>query len=145
MQKSNLLSLDSAIEKIRSNFEIVSSEDVFLQNALGRCLSKPVISKINNPRFNVSSMDGYAINYNDYINLKSKNKSQNKEFIQLNVIGEASAGKPFLKKIKSSETVRIFTGAKLPKGSDTVVIQEDVKKSGVKNYISTNILSLIHI
>ena len=83
MQKSNLLSLDSAIEKIRSNFEIVSSEDVFLQNALGRCLSEPIISKINNPRFNVSSMDGYAINYNDYINLKNKNNSKNKEFIQV--------------------------------------------------------------
>ena len=139
MQKSNLLSLDSAIEKIRSNFEIVSSEDVFLQNALGRCLSEPVISKINNPRFNVSSMDGYAVNYNDYINLKNKNNGKSEEFIQLNVIGEASAGKPFIKEIKSSETVRIFTGAKLPKGSNTVIIQEDIKKSDVKNYISTNI------
>ena len=139
MQKSNLLSLDSAIEKIRSNFERISSEDVFLQNALGRCLSQPIISKINNPRFNVSSMDGYAVNYNDYINLKNKNNEKNNQFIHFNVIGEASAGKPFLKEIKSSEAVRIFTGAKLPKGSDSVIIQEDIKKSNVKNYISTNI------
>ena len=77
MQKSNLLSLDSAIEKIRSNFEIVSSEDVFLQNALGRCLSKPVISKINPPIFDtklifflkfLENIKNLCIKYPDKIN-----------------------------------------------------------------------------
>ncbi len=84
-------------------------------------------------------MDGYALNYADYKNLKNKVKEKNKELIKLNVVGEASAGKPFLKEIKSSETVRIFTGARLPKGSDTVIIQEDVKNSNNKKYISIEI------
>ena len=47
MQKSNLLSLDEAIRKIKLSFDKISSEDVFIQNALGRCLSKPVVSNID--------------------------------------------------------------------------------------------------
>ena len=69
MQKSNLLSLDEAIKKIKLSFDKISSEDVFIQNALGRCLSKPVVSNIDNPKYDVSSMDGYAVNSVSYTHL----------------------------------------------------------------------------
>ena len=96
MHRSKLLSLDEAIEKIKLNFTKISSEDIFLQSAVGRCLSEPVISKRDNPSFDVSSMDGYAINYNDYnvLSLKSKNN----DFVSLKIIGESSAGSPYIKK-----------------------------------------------
>ena len=118
---SDLLSLDEAISKIKSNFYKIGNEDIFLKDALGRCLAKPIISNIDNPKYDVSSMDGYAVNYNDFANIKDITIKKFK------IVGESSAGSPYSKKINSLETVRIFTGAKLPKGSNTIIIQENVK------------------
>ena len=131
MPQSDLLPLEQAIDKIKLYFNPISSEDVFLQDALGRCLAEPVISKLDNPKYNVSSMDGYAINYQKFIN--------NNDLTQLKIIGESAAGNPFKGKIGNNETVRIFTGAKIPDGCDTVIIQEDVNISPDKNFISTNV------
>ena len=135
MPASKLISLDVAIRNIKSNFKKISNEDVFLQNSLGRCLAKPIYSKIDNPKYDVSSMDGYAINFKDFTELNSKNNS--KKAINFKVIGESSAGNPFEKKIKNFEAVRIFTGAKVPRGCDVVIIQENVHPSSDQKYIST--------
>jgi len=135
MPASKLISLDVAIRNIKSNFKKISNEDVFLQNSLGRCLAKPIYSKIDNPKYDVSSMDGYAINFKDFNELNSKNNS--KKAINFKVIGESSAGNPFEKKIKNFEAVRIFTGAKVPRGCDVVIIQENVHTSSDQKYIST--------
>ena len=135
MPASNLISLDVAIRNIKSNFKKISNEDVFLQNSLGRCLAEPIYSKIDNPKYDVSSMDGYAINFKDFTELNSKNNS--KKAINFKVIGESSAGNPFEKKIKNFEAVRIFTGAKVPRGCDVVIIQENVHPSSDQKYIST--------
>ena len=142
MHRSKLLSLDEAIEKIKLNFIKISSEDIFLQSAVGRCLSEPIISKRDNPSFDVSSMDGYAINYNDYnvLSLKSKNN----DFVSLKIAGESSAGSPYRKKMKCGETIRIFTGAKLPLGSDSVIIQENVTNGKNDNYIITKAIVKKH-
>lgn len=136
MPQSDLLPLEQAIEKIKLYFNPISSEDVFLQDALGRCLAEPVISKLDNPKYNVSSMDGYAINYQKFIN--------NNGLTQLKIIGESAAGNPFKGKINNNETVRIFTGAKIPDGCDTVIIQEDVNISPDKKYISTSVEIVKH-
>ena len=135
MPASKLISLDVAIRNIKSNFKKISNEDVFLQNSLGRCLAEPIYSKIDNPKYDVSSMDGYAINFKDFNELNSKNNS--KKAINFKVIGESSAGNPFEKKIKNFEAVRIFTGAKVPRGCDVVIIQENVRTSSDQIYIST--------
>ena len=135
MPASKLISLDVAIRNIKSNFKKISNEDVFLQNSLGRCLAEPIYSKIDNPKYDVSSMDGYAINFKDFNELNSKNNS--KKAINFKVIGESSAGNPFEKKIKNFEAVRIFTGAKVPRGCDVVIIQENVHPSSDQKYIST--------
>ncbi len=127
--QSNLLSLDEAINKIKSSFQKISNEDIFLKDALGRCLAKPIISKIDNPKYDVSSMDGYAVNYKDFT------KTKDNIIRKFKIVGESSAGVPYSKKINAKETVRIFTGAKLPKGSNTVIIQEDVKVLKNKNFI----------
>ena len=70
--QSDLLSLDVAINKIKSNFQKISNEDIFLKDALGRCLAKPIISEIDNPKYDVSSMDGYAVDYKDFTNSKER-------------------------------------------------------------------------
>ena len=135
MPISKLISLDEAIEYIKSNFTKISNEDIFLQNALGRCLAQPIYSNIDNPKYDVSSMDGYAINYDDFIELDSRTQNNSKNIIKFRVNGESSAGNPFEKKIKAFESVRIFTGAKVPHGCDTVIIQENVQTSNNQKYI----------
>ena len=127
--QSDLLSLDEAINKMKSSFQKITNEDIFLKDALGRCLAKPIISETDNPKYDVSSMDGYAVNHRDFTKVKD---SRIKKF---KIVGESSAGVPFSKKINTQETVRIFTGAKLPKGSNTVIIQEDVKVVDNGNFI----------
>ena len=127
--QSDLLSLEEAINKIKSNFKQISNEEIFLKDALGRCLAKPIITEVDNPKYDVSSMDGYALNYKDFPNLKDG------IIRKFKIVGESSAGVPYLKKIDALETVRIFTGAKLPKGSNTVIIQEDVKVTKNGNFI----------
>ncbi len=127
--QSDLLSLDEAINKIKSNFQKIGNEDIFLKDALGRCLAKPIISDVDNPKYDVSSMDGYAINYKDYFDVRDD------KIKKFKVVGESSAGHPYSKKINSLEAVRIFTGAKLPKGSNTVIIQENTKVSKSGDYI----------
>jgi|TARA_B110000503_G_scaffold91114_1_gene137627 molybdopterin molybdotransferase len=85
-------------------------------------------------------MDGFAVNTNDYNNLKKKIKIDNKEFVSLKIIGESSAGTPYNKKINSGEAVQIYTGAKLPSGTDAVIIQENVTLIKKNSHIKTNVI-----
>ena len=75
--QSDLLSLDEAINKIKSSFQKISNEDIFLKDALGRCLAKPIISEIDNPKYDVSSMDGYAVNHKDFTKVKEQPRCDN--------------------------------------------------------------------
>ena len=114
MVNKKLLSVKEAINEIVKNLQVLQSEDIELTNALGRTNAKKIISKLNNPSQDVSSMDGYAVN--------SKNNFKNYK-----IIGESSAGNPFKKSVGDGETVQIFTGAHLPKGTDCVEIQENTE------------------
>jgi len=71
-------------------------------------------------------------------------KSKNNSFVSLKIIGESSAGFPYSKKLKCGETIRIFTGAKLPLGSDSVIIQENVTNGKNDNYIITKAIVKKH-
>ena len=94
----------------------LQNETLPIESCLGRVLSAKVESCVDNPPHNVSSMDGYAIN--------SRNNVKNRVF---RLVGMSAAGNPTNFKITSNEAVRIFTGAKLPEGSNTVIIQENVE------------------
>ena len=115
MTKS-LTSVEQATSIILKNIPTLSSHEEPIINAFGRTLSQPIISKRPNPPDNVSSMDGYAIRNDDLkIGIKT-----------FTIIDESIAGKKSIKTLKSGETIRIFTGASLPNGSDRIIIQEDV-------------------
>ena len=114
MLNKNLLSVEDAINKIVKTLKTLKDEDIKLTECLGRVSAKKIISQLNNPPTDVSSMDGYAI-------------SSEKIFKSYKVIGESSAGNPFKKSVNPKEAVQIFTGAYLPKGTNTVVIQENTK------------------
>ena len=95
---------------------IIEVETLPIRDALGRTLSKEIISPCNVPNHNNSAMDGFAFKYEDV------NKP-------LKVIGTAFAGKPFSGEILSGECIKIMTGAVIPAGADTVIMQERVEYS----------------
>lgn len=119
-----MISVNKAIKIILSQAKALPKEKISSDNSLGRILSKNIYAKINNPPENVSSMDGYAVKYS---NLKNLNKNP------IKVIGESSAGRPFINKIKDKECIRIFTGAVVPNSTNVILLQERVKI--INNYI----------
>jgi molybdopterin molybdotransferase len=92
-------------------------ESVPLARAFGRTLASDVAAKRTQPPRAVSAMDGYALRADDARSPGAR----------LTVIGESVAGRGFLGEVGPREAVRIFTGAPVPRGADTVVIQEDTK------------------
>jgi molybdopterin molybdotransferase len=96
-------------------------ERVDLHAALGRILAVDISSPINLPPERNAAMDGYAFCSTDLLQGRPHSLTQ---------IGTAWAGKPFLSPLKSGECVRIFTGAVLPDGTDSVVMQEQVQVTG---------------
>jgi molybdopterin molybdotransferase len=117
---SGPLSVEQAIARILEGAGPLPSEIIPLAEARGRVLAAPLSAKLTQPPFDASAMDGYAVRAADVANAPAT----------LTLIGEAAAGHPFDGKVGPGETVRIFTGAPVPEGADTVVIQENTERSG---------------
>lgn len=83
----------------------------------GRVLARDVVASRDQPPFDVSAMDGWAVRRGDLPGM-------------LTIIGESAAGAPFGGVLDSGQAVRIFTGAHIPQGADAVVIQEEASVSG---------------
>jgi len=97
---------------------VAGTEKVSLRCALGRVLARPLLSPSNVPAHRNSAMDGFALAGSD---LPASGTAE------LRVIGTAYAGTPFKRAVGAGQCVRIMTGAKMPDGADTVVIQEKVE------------------
>src|ERR1700674_2992589 len=115
-----MLSVAEARARILSAFAPLPAEQVALPQALGRVLAEPVHARLTQPPFAVSAMDGYAVRAADVARVPTS----------LKLVGYAPAGSAYDDKINPGEAVRIFTGAPLPQGADTIVIQEDTEASG---------------
>ncbi len=92
-------------------------ETVALERALGRTLARDLAAKRTQPPKAVSAMDGYAVRAADLAQLP----------VRLKPIGESTAGHGFAGFLGPKETVRIFTGAPVPDGCDTILIQENAR------------------
>ncbi len=99
---------------------VTETEALPIRESLGRVLAANILSPSNVPNYDNSAMDGYAFNAADI----------GGESIELKVIGSAFAGKAFVGGIQSGECVRIMTGGMMPKGADTVIMQERVNAEG---------------
>ncbi len=88
-----------------------------LARALGHWAGQPVTARRTQPDADLSAMDGYAIRFADLPG-------------PWTVIGESAAGRPFAGTASPGEAVRIFTGAMLPAGTDTVLVQEEAQREG---------------
>jgi len=116
------LSCEEALARILDSVApVAETESVPVAEALERVLAEEVVSTMNVPAHTNSAMDGYAIRGSDI---------PREDIGELLVIGTAFAGKPFNDSVQSGQCVRIMTGAPLPDGTDTVVIQEQVERVG---------------
>ncbi len=96
---------------------VAASETVTLGEASGRVLAVDLEARLTQPPFNASAMDGYALKAADAPDIGA----------ELLVVGSSAAGHAFDGTVGPGEAVRIFTGAPLPEGTDSVLIQEDAE------------------
>ena len=112
-----MIPVSEALERLFSLTAPLPAETVPLHRAVGRVLAEPVTARRDQPPFHASAMDGYGVT--EAIPGKT-----------LKVIGESAAGSSFEGPVGDGDAVRIFTGAPVPEGVTTVVIQEDVDRDG---------------
>jgi molybdopterin molybdotransferase len=99
---------------------IKDTETVNLKQATSRILAQNISSKLDFPYWDNSAMDGYAVRYEDAQTVTTN----------LVIIEEIATGKIPNKIIEKGQAARIFTGAMLPKGADTIIIQENTERQG---------------
>lgn len=112
----SFISLEEAIEILNNNVNNLDIEEVDLIDGLNRVISENIYAQINNPPFNKSAMDGYALISN---NTELSNR-------KLKVIDKVYAGGVCSSALNEDTAVRIMTGAPIPKGANAVIKQEDV-------------------
>lgn len=120
----SLLPVDDAVARIVADVTPLPAEDVPIGDADGRVLASDLAARRTQPPFAASAMDGYAVRATEAI-----------AGARLTVIGTAAAGRRFEGELAPGETVRIFTGAPVPEGADTILIQEDAEPVGDKTIV----------
>lgn len=116
--ENNQLSYEEALYRIEQAIcPLTASEQVPLRDALGRILAEEVVSRHPVPPYANSAMDGYAVSSADLSTTEPRT---------LACVGTSLAGKPYTSTVTPGHCVRIFTGAFVPPGVDTVIMQEHV-------------------
>ena len=122
MGDAKLLSVDDALARVLKDVSPLDDhEAVPLAQARGRTLARDLAAKRTQPPVAVSAMDGYALRAGDLPDANARVK----------LVGESAAGHGYDAALRSGETVRIFTGAPVPQGADTILLQEDASVDGV--------------
>lgn len=120
-ENPSVLRVDTAREAILAKLPVLGSQQkLALRDTLGLVLAEDIISPFNVPPYANSAMDGYALAGADLQNFPTK----------LRCVGQAFAGKPFAGNIQQGECIRIMTGAIVPDGCDTVIMQEQAEVDG---------------
>jgi molybdopterin molybdotransferase len=114
-----LLPVSEAKNRLLAHATPIEAVDtIALGEANGRVLAADLVARLTQPPFDASAMDGYALKASDAPAIGA----------ELTVIGTAAAGHAFEGTLNKGETVRIFTGAPVPEGADSILIQEDAEK-----------------
>jgi molybdopterin molybdotransferase len=111
-------------------------ETVTVRAALDRVLLKEVVAPFDVPAHDNSAMDGYALRAGD---LSAAAETR------LSVVGTALAGNAFSGMVGVGQAVRVMTGAVLPRGADTVVVQEIVRMDGDAIFVPCGVLMGQHV
>ena len=116
-----LLSIDEVERLINKRVTpVAETETVALMDARGRVLAANVVAPIDLPPFDNSAVDGYAVRHADL----------GKDETKLAIVDRLTAGRAAAHAVGPAEAIRIFTGAPMPAGADTVFMQEDVRIDG---------------
>jgi molybdopterin molybdotransferase len=124
MRAADWLSIEAALESMLSHVEAMPVETVALDDALGRTLAAPVISPVDQPPWDNSAMDGFAVHAAD-IDAASAGQP-----VRLRVVEEIHAGGFPSRVVGRGEATRIMTGAPVPAGADTIVRLEHTRTAG---------------
>jgi molybdopterin molybdotransferase len=116
IKSTGLLPVSDARQRMLQNIDVTPVEQVCLTRSAGRVLAADIIASRTQPPFHTSAMDGYAVRARDVTPAP----------VTLDVVGVSVAGKRFDGAVNPGQAVRIFTGAPLPDGADTIIIQENV-------------------
>ena len=138
-----LMPIEQAKNIIHHTIRVVTkTQSCALFDALGRVLAEDVLSSIDVPSYDNSAMDGYACRYDDL-----------GKFCSLTQVGKSLAGNPYQGTVKKGavgksalgkgECIRIMTGALIPDGADTVVMQENTESDGDQIIISAEVIAHI--
>lgn len=114
-----LIPADKALEIVLSGEAATRIVSLPLVQAANLVLAEDLVALRTQPPFNASAMDGYAINSKSLKTLPAT----------VTQIGVSRAGHPFDGKVATGQAVRIFTGAVVPEGADTIIIQENAEAS----------------
>lgn len=115
-----MLSFEEALARILAlAAPVLPAETTPIDDIDGRILGEDLVSSVDLPRFDYSSMDGYAVSTRDFQALPAR----------LPVVGESRTG-AVPDALRAGSTMRIFTGAGVPEGADAVVMQENVTRVG---------------
>jgi len=115
-----VISVEEALARLLEPLTALPPEQISLVDGLGRVLAEDVEARRTQPPFAVSAMDGYAVRAEDLAAIP----------VELRIVAEVPAGAGFGGHVGAGEAARIFTGAPLPAGTDTIVIQEDTQRNG---------------
>src|SRR5579872_2880850 len=115
-----MISVEEALARLLAPLEPVPFEQISIAEGVGRVLAEDLAARRTQPPFAISAMDGYAVRAEDVAAAPAT----------LQIVAEIPAGAGFGGRIGPGEAARIFTGAPLPAGTDTIVIQEDTERDG---------------
>ncbi|AHL22216.1 molybdopterin molybdotransferase MoeA [Thermococcus nautili] len=104
--------------------EIGETEEVPLEEALGRVLAEDIVSPIDSPPFDRSAVDGYALRAEDTFPAREYNP------VELMVVDEIVAGEESKAKVEPGTAVKLMTGSKMPEGANAVLMQEMAEREG---------------
>lgn len=126
------LTVSQAQDKLLNDVPEARKEAVDLVEADGRVLASDLVAGHDQPPFHCSAMDGFAFIHSDLAGHSAG------AACQLEIIGQSRAGVPFEGVVQTGQAVRIFTGAVVPKGADTVIPQEmcDFNEGGTVTIVS---------
>ena len=117
-----MISVEEAQARLLALASPLPPQALSLERAIGHYLAEDVIAKRSQPAANLSAMDGYAIRFADLPG-------------PFTLVGESAAGTPFAGSVGNAETARIFTGAHIPAGADSILLQEEARAENNRIYL----------
>jgi len=138
-ESPRLIPYAEALQIVLENVRPLPVGSVSLDEALGAYLARPVKARSHSPRFEQSAMDGYAVRLADVVGAGVD------PAVGLHIAGELAAGDGRAMSLRPGETIKVFTGSRLPSGCEAVVMKEYVRCEGRQAFMAGKVGAGDHI